>query len=151
MMFSSRKKPPIAANFHPEGPTSCRDTSGSQRDSPFEQATPHLHPNLNSLNTASAAIERSARDRAPLDLELLWNLVHSEARHTSEASSPISFTNREREALFRYIRTDADIKPSKTPITAEKTENSPEISLFHTHYRPTALLKPSRTLAQIRS
>ena len=47
IMFSSRKKPPIAANFHPEEPTSCRDTSGSQRDSPIEQAIPHLHPNLN--------------------------------------------------------------------------------------------------------
>ena len=34
-----------------------------------------------------------------------------------------SFTSRERETLFRRISTDADIKPTQTPITAEDTWN----------------------------
>ena len=36
-----------------------------------------------------------------------------------------SFTNREHEALFQRIRTDADIMPAQTPITAEETWMNP--------------------------
>ena len=42
---------------------------------------------LEHSETASGAMERSARDLEPMDLELLRNLVRSETRPTSEASS----------------------------------------------------------------
>ena len=72
-----------------------------------------IEPNMRT----SGAMGRSARDLARIDLELLLNLVRSETRPRSKLTT--SFANREREALVRCIREDADVKPSKTPITSE--------------------------------
>ena len=60
-MFSSREQPPYAANFHSERPRLCNDTSSSSE--------------LENSPTVSGAMERSARDLAPMDLELLRNLI----------------------------------------------------------------------------
>ena len=72
-------------------------------------------------------MERSARDLARMDLELLWNLVRSETRPTSGASSRHSSRTANAKPFVRCIRTDADIKPANTPITEEKTENISQV------------------------
>ena len=86
-MFSSRKKPPYAANFHSEGSRSCNGSSRKSgrlflRASDITSSSELEHSKL-----ASGAMERSARDLARMDLKLLLNPVHSETRPHSEATS----------------------------------------------------------------
>ena len=51
-------------------------------------------------------------------------------------TSPEPRPFREGETLFRRISTDADIKPTQTPVTAEETQNATECSMFHAHSWP---------------
>ena len=87
MMFSSRTKPPYAANFHSEGCRSCNDTSGKSARLSLRASNIASSSELDHSQPAPGAMERSARDPARMDLELLLNLVRSEIRPTSEASS----------------------------------------------------------------
>ena len=87
MMFSSRTKPPYAANFHSEGCRSCSDTSGKSARLSLRASNIASWSELDHSQPAPGAMERSERDPARMDLELLLNLVRSEIRPTSEASS----------------------------------------------------------------
>ena len=68
LMFSSRKKPPYAANFRSEGSRSCNDTSGKSALLSLRASDPNL-------NTPERHL---VRDFARMDLKLLLNLVRSE-------------------------------------------------------------------------
>ena len=87
MMFSSRKKPPYAANFHSEGSRCCSVSSGKSERLSLRASDTSSSPELEPPKAASGAIERSARDLASMGLELLRSRVCSETRPTSEANS----------------------------------------------------------------
>ena len=86
-MFSSRKKPPFAANLHSDGSRSCSDTSGKSVRHFLQTSDSSFSSDVEHSKKASGAVDLSARDLARTDLELLLNLVRSETRPTSEASS----------------------------------------------------------------
>ena len=113
-MFSSRKKPPYAANFPSEGSRSCNDTSGKStrlflRVSDTTSSSELEHSKLHSARWSGAHATWHGWTGTALEPSPL----HLQSQLTK------SFPNREREALFRCIRTDADIKPAKTPDTVE--------------------------------
>ena len=86
IMFSSRPNQRTASISIPKNPEVASALPGSPRDSLSGQATSHPRPKKNSIST-SDEMERSARDLTRTDLELLLNLVRSETRPCSEASS----------------------------------------------------------------
>ena len=82
VMFSSRKKPLYAANFHSKGSRSCNDTSRAVR-----ATLPSCMREQEFSKSTSGAMERRARAWARIRLlEFILNLVRSETRPTSEAS-----------------------------------------------------------------
>ena len=87
MMFFSRKKPSYAANLHSEGSKSGSETSGKSARLSLRARDTSCSSEPELSKSTSGAMERSAWDLARMDLELLLNLVRSETRPTSEASS----------------------------------------------------------------
>ena len=75
LMFPSRNKPPNAANFHSSGSKSCNDTSRKSARLSHRASDTSSSSELVSPYAASAAIGRSGCYLAPMDLELLRNLV----------------------------------------------------------------------------
>ena len=103
----ARKKPPHAANVHVEGSRSCNDTSGKSARLSLRANDTSSSSELEHAKTTSGALERSARDRARMDLELLLNLVRSETRPTSEASSRHPSGTANAKPFLARVRTDA--------------------------------------------
>ena len=130
-MFSSRQKPPNATNFHPEGSKSCSDTSGKSARLSLRVRDTSFSSELEHSESTSGATERSARDRAWMDLELLLNLVRSETRPASEASSrhpPRSANANPSSGASAQMQTSSQ---RRLQITAEETWNTPTGSQFH--------------------
>ena len=71
IVFSYRKKPPYAANFHSEGSRSCNDTAGKSARLSLRGSD----TSSSSSKPTHVAMERNARDLARMGLELLLNLV----------------------------------------------------------------------------
>ena len=128
MMFSSRKKPPYAANFHSDGSRRCKDTSGKSARLSFRAR--HLFLVRTGILQTGLRRDGAKRTRPGTDGPGAA-LEPCPFRDTAHLRSQLttSFTNREREALFRCIGTNADIKPMQTPITVEETKNSPPKAL----------------------
>ena len=132
LLISSRKKPQDAANFRSEGPTGCNGTSGKSArlslrasDVTSSSAQEHSKP-------ASGAMERTARDLARMDPELLLNLVRSETRPTSEASS-------------RHPSRTANAKPFFDVLVQMQTSSQRRQSLRRKHQTPPNALRSIRT------
>ena len=82
-MFSSRQKPPYVAYLHSDGIQQLQRHFQKSERLPSGTSSSELeHSKL-----TSSAMERSARDVVPMDLELLQNLVRSETRSTPEGRS----------------------------------------------------------------
>ena len=141
-MMLTHRAPPTST---PRGPVVATTPLGSPRDTPFEQATLHPHHNLNILKQHPARWSAAHVTRR----RWTWNCsgTLSVPRHV-----PAPKQAHAKAKLFsRCIRTDADIKPSKTPITTEKTENS-HPKLFVPNAQLTmAVVKQSWTPSQIES
>ena len=119
MMLSSRKN-------HRTPPTSTlRDPQVATTASEVRATLPSGKRHLILVRTLDIPTRNgtSACDRARI-LELLLNLVRSETRSTSEASSRHPSRTANAKPFFGCIRTDAD-KPAQTPITARRPENYP--------------------------
>ena len=123
LMFSPRKKPPHAANLYSEGSKSCNDTSGKSvrlfhRASDTSSSSEHDH----SIAT-SGAMERSrpGKDGPGTSLEPcpLRDTTNFRGQLTT------SFTNREREPLFRRICTDAGADADSNHCGGHKESPSP--------------------------
>ena len=103
MPFSTAKDPEVTATL-----------PGNLRDSPFEQAIPHPRPNLNTPKQHpcdAANCTRSDTDGPGTSLEPCPFRDPTDFRGWLTTS----FTDHEREPIFRRVRTDADIKPAQTP------------------------------------
>ena len=80
-------------------------------------------------NTASGAMERSARDFVPMDLELHRNLVRSLTRSTSEGSSRHPSLPRPRTLFLTHpYRSGHQANADSN----QQTENFPKCSLLET-------------------
>ena len=74
-MFSSRKKPLYAVNFHSEGSRSCTDTSDKSTRLSLRASDVTSSSELEHSKRASGAMERSARDLTRMDKKPLLNLA----------------------------------------------------------------------------
>ena len=100
-----------------------RNLMDSPHDSPFGQETLVRTRNVQiDIWCDGAERTRPGTDGPGTSHEpcLLRDTAHLRSQLTT------TFTNGEREALFRCIRTDADIKPAQTPINTEKTQTFPQ-------------------------
>ena len=136
IMFSSREKPPYAVYVQSEGSRSCTDTSGKSERLFLRTSdiTSPSEPELSKL--ASGTTERRARDLTRMDLELLLNLVRSETRPTSDASS-------------RHSARTSNAKPFSDASVQMQTSSQRILqSLRRRHEIPPHALCPTRTADQ---
>ena len=141
MTFSSRKRPLYAANLHSEVPN-WNDTSGSQRDSPFEQTTNHLHTNSNPFAQRPSRSRENAARAAP-ERCTFRDTLHLRSTLTT------AFTNGERKTLYRCIPYRCRHQAVEDSNSCGKdAEFSQKLSVPNAQLTM-ALMKPSRTLSQI--
>ena len=115
MLFSSRKTPPYADNLDSDGFNKIvTKPQESPRDTPFGHILVRARTFQIDIVRDGAKRTRPGTDGLGASLEPcpLRDPTNSQRQRTT------SFTNRKREANFRCVRTDADFKPAKTPITA---------------------------------